>query len=108
MVVFYNRKPVEELSNTLGYDDNESDRESDEQALGHDDLYIYNLILLSILPPLSSMITKAFVTLGYIIYVHIGDAEIDQKNIRGVSLPVVFVLMYVVILDLFYSVLYKR
>jgi hypothetical protein len=116
---FYNRKPTEELSktelsipydfySTWDFDNNESDEEGDEQALELGDLYIYNLMLLSILPPLSSMTTKVLVTVGYIISVQIGNEGIirlgrlyNQKNIPGVPLPVVFVSMYAFILDMF-------
>ena len=115
----YNRKPAEELSktelsipydfySTWDFDDNESDEERAEEALGHGDFYIYNLMLLSILPTLSSMITKMFITVGYIISVQIGNEGTirlghlhNQKNIPGVPLPVVFVSMYAIILDMF-------
>jgi hypothetical protein len=65
-------------------------------------------MLLSISPPLSSMTTKVFITVGYIISVQIGNKGTirlgrlcNQKNIPGVPLPVIFVSMYAFILDMF-------
>ncbi len=65
-------------------------------------------MLLSILPPLLPMTTKVFVTVGYIISVQIGNGGTrrlgrlcNQKKTPGVPLPVVFVSMYALILDMF-------
>lgn len=120
---FYNRKPAEELLkselsipydfySTWYFNDNESDEQGDEegeeQVLGLGDFYTYNLMLLSILSPLSSMITKMFVTVGYIIFVQMGSegtirlGRLYNQNITpGVPLPVIFVSMYTFILDMF-------
>jgi hypothetical protein len=91
---------------TCDPDDNESDEEDYEVFIGHGDFYIYNLMLLSILPPLSSTITNMFVTIGYIITVQI-DCEAtrwidyfgDRLGLPGFPLPVVIVSTYAVILD---------
>lgn len=116
---FYNGKLFEELSKTDGQipfglyytwdpDDNESNEEGYEAYLGHGDLYIYNLMFLSILPPLSSIITKIFVTIGYIIAVQIGyeatrqfDRLYGRSGFPGVPLPVIMISIYAVILDVF-------
>ncbi len=89
-------------------DDNESDEEGYEAFIGHGDFYIFNIMLLSILPPLSSIITNMFVTIGYIIAVQIGceatrwiDYYGDRLGLPGVPLPVVIVSTYALILDIF-------
>ncbi len=78
-----------------------------ERSIGHGDFYIYNLMLLLILPPFSSMITKVLVTIGYIVIVQISCeatfrlARYYQDNLPGVPIPVAAVSMYGIILDIF-------
>jgi hypothetical protein len=115
----YNRNTAEEVLKTdlhipLGVystwdlDDSELDEDREEQSLGHGDFYIYNVMLLIVLPPLSSVIIKVLVTIGYIIIVQIGcwitfrlGLLYNQDSLPGVPLPVAVVSMYAVILDVF-------
>jgi hypothetical protein len=116
---FYNLNLPEELLktdlqiptgvySTWDLDDNELEEETEQRTVGHGDFYFYNLMLLLILPPLSSMTTKVLVTIGYIIIVHIGSETTfrlglpyNKHNLPGVPLPVAAVTMYAIILDIF-------
>jgi len=116
---FYNLNLPEELLktdlqiptgvySTWDLDDNELEEETEQRIVGHGDFYFYNLMLLLILPPLSSMTTKVLVTIGYIIIVHICSETTfrlgflyNKHNLPGVPLPVAVVTMYAIILDIF-------
>jgi hypothetical protein len=90
------------------FDDDESDEADRIECLGLDDFLIYNLMLLRILPPLSSMATKVCITICHIIAKQIGldatdrlECLCNQETRLALPLPVVAVTMYAFLLHLF-------
>ncbi|CAF4174929.1 unnamed protein product [Rotaria socialis] len=78
-------------------DDDESDEDNRGRIAGHGDFYIYNLMLLLILPSLSSMTTALLGTIGYIVIVQICNETTvrlgflyDQDRLSGLSLSIQF------------------
>jgi hypothetical protein len=85
-------------------DDDDSNRE--DNGLGIGDFFIYNLMLLWILPPLSTVSTKVGIAVGHIIAVQIGLDASDrlarlykQTLYPAFPLPVVAVSIYAFLLD---------
>ncbi|CAF1072782.1 unnamed protein product [Rotaria magnacalcarata] len=90
------------------FDDNESDQSDSRACLGLGDFAIFNFMLLLILPPLSSMRTKVYITIGHIIAVQIGQELTNQVEWMhnqwvqpGVPLPVIVVSFYAILLNTF-------
>ena len=76
------------------------------KVLGDADFFVYNLLLLWILPPLSSTIIQILVLFGLIVNVQIGLMLTDwigsrwKENIRpALPLPVMFISTYALIVD---------
>ena len=90
-------------------DDNGNiERGSNVSSLGLGDFLFYNLMLLWILPPLSSVTTQACVAIGHIITFQIGEtiaAELATLHGCGscpaLPLPIVAVSFYASVLDMF-------
>ncbi|UJR37449.1 hypothetical protein I4U23_030152 [Adineta vaga] len=90
------------------FDDIESDQTYDRAFLGLGDFTVFNFMLLLILPPSSSTITKIYITIGHIIVVQIAQELTDelssiynQSAQPGVPLPVIFVSLYFILLNIF-------
>ena len=89
--------------------DNTEPGEKDIRAsLGLGDFFIFNLMLLTVLPSLSSMTTKVCVTIGHIIAVQIGQEATfqlgclyNQCTQPALPLPVVAVSIYAILLNSF-------
>ena len=84
------------------------ERGDNVSRLGLADFFFYNLMLLWVLPPLSSMTTQLCVLVGHIITIQIGAAlafELANRNeCRGcpaLPLPIVAVSFYALILGVF-------
>ena len=82
------------------------DRRENVSSLGLGDFLFYNLMLLWVLPPLSSMTTQVCVLVGHIIVVEIGEAlafELANRHYfricPALPLPVVAVSFYALVLD---------
>ena len=82
-------------------------RSENVSSLGLGDFLFYNLMLLWILPPSSSITTQACVAIGHIIAIQIGKAlarELATLNDCGgcpaLPLPIVAVSLYAWVLDL--------
>jgi hypothetical protein len=76
------------------------------ETLGGGDFVIYNLLLLWILPPLSSITIQFCILLGFIINIQIGLAlmrwigSIWKENLMpAVPIPVVLISAYAIIVD---------
>ncbi len=89
-------------------DDDKFDEKDILICLGIGDFYVFNLMLLTILSPLSSMTINVCITIGYIIAVQIGQegtARIgnfcNQSKQPALPLPIVSVLIYSFLLSMF-------
>lgn len=98
--------PVE-LYVTWNPDENELDQKGDHRSLGLGDFFIFNLMLLSVLPPLSSMKIQICVVIGHIIAVQIGHEVTHQLGRLcnqwiqpAVPVPVISVSLYAILLQL--------
>ncbi|CAF1320460.1 unnamed protein product, partial [Rotaria sordida] len=76
------------------------------RALGDGDFFLYNLLLLWILPPLSSTTIQICVFFGLVTNVHIGFMLTDwigslwkEYQMPALPLPVIFISLYALILD---------
>ncbi|CAF3580373.1 unnamed protein product [Rotaria sordida] len=93
---------------TWDIDDDKFDEKDILICLGIGDFYVFNLMLLNILSPLSSMTINMCITIGYIIAVQIGQegtARIgyfcNQSKQPALPLPIVSVLIYSFLLSIF-------
>ncbi|CAF3351740.1 unnamed protein product [Rotaria socialis] len=94
---------------TWNFDDNETDQTQNNRAsLGTSDFLILNLMLLLILPPVSSMATKVYVAIGHIIAIQIGQkrtsrfgCSFNQYLLSALPLPVFFSSLYAILLNAF-------
>ena len=82
--------------------------QDDYACLGLDDFFFYNLMLLCVLPPLSSLEVQIYVLIGHIIAVQIGQEATHQLgrlfkqwDQPALPLPVMVVTLYAVVLQLF-------
>jgi hypothetical protein len=89
-------------------DDDESDQKNNRATLGLGDFQIFNLMLLLILSPVSSMTTKIYITIGHIIAIQIGQEATDrlgrfynQYLQPALPLPVIFFSLYAILLNTF-------
>jgi hypothetical protein len=85
--------------------DNEEVNVDNTEYIGLGDFYMYNLMLLTILPRLSSLRTKVYVLIGHIIAVQMGLKLTDQLGCRydqrirpALPLPVIAVSFYAFLL----------
>jgi hypothetical protein len=76
------------------------------EALGDADFFVYNLLLLWILPPLSSITIQMLVLFGLTVHVQIGIMLTDWIGSRwkeyrrpALPLPVIFISTYALIVD---------
>ena len=83
-----------------------ADKWKKSASIGFGDFFVYNTLVLVVLPPSSSIITKMCVTFGSIISVQIGFFLTDYLHsveeilsTPGVPLPVITVSTYLLILD---------
>ena len=93
---------------TWNPDENQIDEKDDYASLGLDDFFIFDLMLLSVLPPLSSLTVQIYVLIGHIIAVQIGQEATyqlgrlaKQWKQPAVPLPVVMVSLYCIVLNIF-------
>ncbi|CAF3419174.1 unnamed protein product [Rotaria socialis] len=94
---------------TWNFDDNETDQTQNNRAsLGTSDFLILNLMLLLILPPVSSMATKVYVAIGHIIAIQIDQkgtsrfgCSFNQYLLSALPLPVIFSSLYAILLNAF-------
>ena len=84
------------------------ERSENVSWLGLGDFLFYNLMLLWILPPLSSMATQTCVAIGHIITIQIGEAISSRliefygrRSFPGLPVPIVAVSLYALVLDVF-------
>ena len=77
-------------------------------ALGFGDFLVYNILLLLVLPPFSSIVIKLYVTFGCIVSIITGLLATywlgqwrKQTFLPGVPLPVVVFSTYILLLDIF-------
>jgi hypothetical protein len=115
-----NRRILDELSTNdipslIGFyhnwnfdDDDESDQKNNRESLGLGDFQIFNLMLLLILSPVSSMTTKIYITIGHIIAIQIGQEATDRLGRfynqclqPALPLPVIFFSLYAILLNTF-------
>jgi len=115
----YNSSSIKKLSDkkifdlhnvyyTWDLDDDKLDEEGTLVCLGLGDFYVFNLMLLSVLPPLSSMTMKVCITIGYIVAIQIGQEGTallryfwKQSIQPALPLPIVAVLIYSFLLSIF-------
>ena len=76
------------------------------RAMGDGDFFLFNLLLLWILPPLSSTTTQICIFFGMIINVQIGYMLTDwigslwkEYKMPALPLPVIFISVYALIVD---------
>jgi len=88
-------------------DNDKLDEEEILVCLGLGDFYAFNLMLLSVLPPLSSMTMKVCITIGYIIAIQIGQEGtallkyfFKQSIQPALPLPIVAVFIYSFLLSI--------
>ena len=102
------RPPGLYITHELEHDD----PDDDEESLGLGDFIIYNLMFLFILPPFICIQEKTLVLIGHIISVQMGFwmtrslGQYWQSNrLPAVPCSVVFVSLYVLVVDHFYGIL---
>jgi hypothetical protein len=90
------------------FDDDESDERNSHACFGLCDFAVFSFMLLLILPPLSSMRTKVYITIGHIIAVQIGQEVTDLLKHHyhewvqpAVPLPIIAVSLYGILLNTF-------
>ena len=95
------------ITHDVEHDDNDDYQES----IGMGDFIIYNWMLLFILPPFISIQEKTLLLIGHIISVQIGfwmtrslGYYWETEMLPGVPCPVVFVTLYVLVVDHFYGI----
>ena len=93
---------------TWNPDEKKLDEKNDHAALGLDDFFIFNLMLLTVLPPLSSLTVQIYVLIGHIIAVQIGQEAtyqlgrlVKQWEQPAAPLPVVVVSLYCILINIF-------
>jgi hypothetical protein len=93
---------------TWNPDENAVNEKDDHMSLGLDDFFLFDLMLLSVLPSLSSMATQIIVLIGHILVVQIGQEAtfllgrlFKQQNQPAVPLPVITVSLYAILLNIF-------
>jgi hypothetical protein len=93
---------------TAHSDDDESKPDGKQQFdyLGLGDFFFYNLMLLWIVPPLTSLSTKVAIAMGHVVAVHIGLEASDRLaslynkiSYPALPLPIVAVSIYAFLLD---------
>ena len=84
------------------------ERSENVSWLGLGDFLFYNLMLLWILPPLSSVTTQTCVAIGHIITIQIGEAIARElathyryRSWPALPVPIVAVSLYALVLDAF-------
>ncbi len=95
------------ISKTHDPDDAQMDIDGNNEAIDLADFFMFNVMLLVLLPPDLSVKGKTFVLFDYIISVQIGHASIrhlghlwDAFLIRALLFPVIFISFYAAILNL--------
>ncbi len=93
---------------TWDFDDDESNQENNRASLGLGDFFIFNHMLLLVLSSASSITTKAYITIGHIIAIQIGQevafrlgSFYNQYTLPAVPLPVIFFSLYAILLNVF-------
>ncbi|CAF4432706.1 unnamed protein product, partial [Rotaria magnacalcarata] len=97
-----------QIYDTWNPENNELDEKGYSLSLGLGDFLIFNLMLLSVLPHLSSITIKMFIAIGHIVAVQIGQEATyrlgrlcDQSAQPAVPLPVIIVTLYTILLKAF-------